>query len=204
MASPSTNCPSQGLLAVGIYISSRRAPQLLTTKGLTLCVSHSSAPPPSGAHESGIGLFPRACSFHSHICSWGSWVAWSLPPTPDLPLVFTHRRRCFPTLPTSPLASPCCMAAARTRRLTNLSRTYSHVPGQHSLNSNLEGKKTKHSFKANINDRDLSKTIFFFLFSPFPFLARLDSLTVVYVSPAHPTPVCLGVCVAGMQACACL
>lgn len=38
---------------------------------------------------------------------------------------------------------------------------------------------------------------FFFLFSPFPFLARLDSLTVVYVSPAHPTPVCLGVCVAG-------
>lgn len=182
----------------------RRAPQLLTTKGLTLCVSHSSAPPPSGAHESGIGLFPRACSFHSHICSRGSWVAWSLPPTPDLPLVFTHRRRCFPTLPTSPLASPCCMAAARTRRLTNLSRTYSHVPGQHSLNSNLEGKKTKHFFKANINDRDLSTTIFFSVFTiPISCQTRLSNSSLCLSRPPHPP--CVWVCVLQvMQACACL
>lgn len=59
--------------------------------------------------------------------------------------------------------------AIRTRTHIILPGTYSHFPGQCSLNLYLEGKKTKqnktkHSSEANINHRDLDSTVLKMLF----------------------------------------
>jgi hypothetical protein len=99
----------------------------------------------------------------------GFWGTWSQPPASALPLVLTLLfKDCFSPFPPLHLLLPAIWQLPEQEH-TQPFKNKQSFSRTASLNSNLEGKKTKtkHSFKANINDRelalerDLAKMFFF-------------------------------------------